>query len=101
MFSKIMVVELNKLSKHIDTFGEELQRTHLAYINDLDSAKQRAKEIINDIIENGLEQTTMLPFPKFKETTKISYKELCDKFSIINLEYRFAPCGGELRWVLE
>ena len=101
MYSKIMVAELNKLSEYIDIFGKELHRTHLTYVNDLDGAKQRAKQIINDIIENGLEQVTVLPFPKFKQTKKTSYKELCDRFSIIHLEYHFALCGGVLRWILE
>jgi len=96
-----MVVELNKISDCVDVFGEEIQKTHLAYINDLDGAKLRAKYIIDDIIENGLEQTTILPFPKFKQTSKTTYKELCDNFSIIRLEYCFAICGGELRWMVE
>ena len=26
---------------------------------------------------------------------------VCKTFSIITLEYRFALCGGELRWILE
>ena len=96
-----MVAELNRLPNYVDILGEEIQKTHLAYINDVDSAKQKAKQLIGDIIENGLEQTTILPFPKLKQTTKTPYKELCERFSIITLEYRFALCGEELRWVLE
>lgn len=93
-----MLAELKKLSNYVDTFGEEIQRTHLSYLNDKDGAKYRAKQIIEDIIENGLEQTTN----KFKKLEKTSYIELCNKFSIIILEYHHNfLCGGDLRWILE
>lgn len=96
-----MTVEIKNLNSYVDEFGEELQKTHLAYATDKTLAKKRAKEIIDDIIENGLEETTIVRFPKLSEQNKVSYQQLCEKYTTITLQYVFALCGGELRWILQ
>lgn len=96
-----MVAEIKNLNSYVKEFGEELHKTHLAYVMDKTLAEQRAKEIIDDIIENGLEQTTVVRFPKLREQNKVSYQQLCEKYETITLEYVFALCGGELRWILQ
>jgi len=96
-----MVAEIKNLNSYVDEFGEELHKTHLAYAMDKTLAKQRAKEIIDDIVENGLEQTTIVGFLKLREQNKVSYQQLCEKYTTITLEYVFAFCGGELRWILQ
>ena len=96
-----MVAEIKNLNSYVKEFGEELHKTHLAYAMDKTLAEQRAKEIIDDIIENGLEQTTVVRFPKLREQNKVSYQQLCEKYTTITLEYVFVLCGGELRWILQ
>jgi len=96
-----MITEIKTIVQHIDEFGDEIHKTHLAYATDKNAARRRAKELIDDIVENGLEQTTITTLWKRpKNTAKTSYNQLCDTYQTITLEYTFAPCGGELRWVL-
>jgi hypothetical protein len=93
-----MTVKIKNLGSFIDEFGEELYQTTLAYAGDKTLAKQKAKEIIDDIIENGLEQTSIIVFSELKN--KLSYQQLCEKYIIITLEYISTLYGGELRWIL-
>lgn len=97
-----MRAELKKLNLCVDEFGEEIHGKHIAYINNKDGAKERATEIINDIIENGLETTVVSGWPSLRMKEKVSYKKLCETYTHIFLTYHFNLfCGGELRWILE
>lgn len=91
---------IKNLKSYIDEFGDEIHNTHIAYVLDKDLAKQKAKKLINDIIENGLEEKQ----PKWsyanRESTKISYEQLCEKYTMITLEYISYLWSSELRWVL-
>jgi hypothetical protein len=96
-----MIIELKKINSCVEKFGDEIYKTHLAYASDKILALQKAKEIIEDIIENGLEEVTVVRFPKIREINKVSYTQLCERFTTINLEYIFQLFGGgELRWAL-
>jgi len=84
------------LESTIVEFAQEIHQNHISYLDDYDFAYIRAKEILEDIQENGLK---MEKIPSFYQPNDISVLEL-NRYDSICLRYEFGFFGSTLYWEL-
>ena len=82
-----MNVPLKDLAKYVDEFATEIKNN--AWLSDYDDEyyRQKSENIIGDIIENGLDMTSINRWPFREQPNKKSYGELCDAFEFIQISY--------------